>query len=236
MSWREIHLFPADLPDDRKNRGFSSMALSPDGRCVAGGCNDSIFVLDLDDTAARPRGFPNEQPDNVNALLFSRDGARLIACYGHANGQPGNAVTSFDLRDGSPTRKGRITVPRSLAPAGGDRIAYGCSEGEIVIARSDDLVEIATLPCPEEWRQEALKVIQGLALLPGDRLLAITGEREKGDGSSRLFSRSMDPKDRVRTIAEKLDLLTSLHVSEDGLFAALGAYSPGVVEVRAIPD
>jgi hypothetical protein len=237
MSWREIHLFPGEVPANWGNSTFASMALSLDGRWAAGGCDDSIYVLDLDDRAARPRALRNEQPDGANALLFSRDGARLIACRGHGNGQPGNAVTSFDLRGGSPpTRKARVTVPRSLAPAGGDRIAYGCDEGEIVIARPDDLVEIETLSYPDAWTQEPMKVIQGLALLPGDRLLAITGDREKVDGLSRLFSRSTDPKDPVLSIAEKLDLLTSLAVSEDGRFAALGYHTPGAVEVRVIPD
>jgi hypothetical protein len=241
MSGREIPLIPAGtelLPDTQPNDiRMLSIALSPDGRRVAGGGDwRDIFVLDLEDPAAKPTRLTPTPPDTVNALAFSSDGERLLACTGHGNTEPGCAVTCFDLPHGTSHRQPRASIPFSIAVAGG-RIAYGCGEGEIYLASVDEL-EGTCLTLPDEWKQDEVKAIQGLALVPGDRVLAISGEYFDGKGGSRVFTRATtNPKGPVHVIAGPFaNLLTSLDVSEDGLFAAIGHYKPAVIEVRAIPD
>jgi serine/threonine protein kinase len=239
MTWRKVDMVVdgvEPLVASVEGARMMSMALSRDGRRVAvSGDWKAIFVLDLDDPSARPRALVPEHPDLVHALLFTSDGQRLLACTGHENAEKGSAITCFDLRNGSSRQLPRGSVPRSLAWSEGDRIAYGCNEGEIFFATPEELDRPPFIAWPAEWKEATVKTIQGLAWLPGDRLVAATGDIGDVKGS-RLFTRSTDPKDPVHVIAEGLSLITSLDVSEDGLFAAIGHYQPAVVEVRAIPD
>src|SRR5262249_34033704 len=153
------------------------------------------------------------------------------ACTGYGGMEAGCGVTCFDLGTHTSRRQLRFSAPHSLASWSGDRIAYGCALGEIYLATSDDL-DGTCLPWPDEWKEEVVKVIRSLAFLPpGDRLIAITSEYDAGKGGSRLFTRATSPNAPVHMLADHLDLLSSLDVSDDGLFAAIGHYKPGVVEV-----
>jgi predicted Ser/Thr protein kinase len=239
MIGREAFVFPdsAEPLSPPDHRRVMAMAISPDGKtAAAGGDWRTAYLIDLEHPGAPARPFRPEHGDKIASLAFA-GGCLLVGNEKSDTSDPGLYV--FDLA----TDKQVFNEPfqsgvMSIALARDGRFALGRSDGGILV-RTPDSTETVALSWPmREWNvRDDLSQITGLAFVDrGARLVAVSGANAPGTKGSRLFMRSSrSPDEPARLLAEDLDAMVSLDVSEDERLVAIGG-EDGAVEVFAMPD
>jgi hypothetical protein len=239
MTGREVFVFPDDaeplvtVPGERR---VMAVAISPDGRtAAASGDWRKAYLIDLERPGAPPLALRPERGGNIQSLAFAA-GRLLVGNEGSDTSEPG--LSAFDLATGTRVRDEQLAFPiASIALARDGRFAIGLSDGGIMVKTLDGSETIRlSWPISEWGHQDDTSRIMGLAFVDGGaRLVAVSGTEFRVKGS-RLFTRSSRSADEpARLLADGLDAIVSLDVSEDGLLLATGSYD-GTVTVRAMPD
>jgi hypothetical protein len=238
LTSREAFVVPPDAEPAASRtpqQRIMAVAITPDGKTVAaGGDWRDVFILDLDHSERAPRRLRPTGGGTIQSLAFAS--GRLLASNSNiSDEQTDQSLCVFDLATGKLERGVPLqTSVGAIAFAPDERFAFGLDDGAIKVERLDGREEICLKWPIGEWT--GLSAIKGLAFIAGgERLVAATGEEGRMRGA-RLFIRSSRSEDEPpRLLADDLDAMVSLDLSEDGLLLATGAYG-GLLEVRAMPD
>jgi len=112
-----------------------ALALTPDGRTLAGG--DANCAVNLWDIATGNLTLHLDVPGPILSLAFSRDGNWLAIGLAKPAGEPADTVWLYEIHSNGPHRSfGRAAVPAVAWSADGRWLAAGLDDGSVLLSEA----------------------------------------------------------------------------------------------------
>jgi WD40 repeat protein len=112
-----------------------ALALTPDGRTLAGG--DANGAVNLWDIATGNLTLHLDVPGPILSLAFSRDGNWLAIGLAKPAGEPADTVWLYEIHSNGPHRSfGRAAVPAVAWSADGRWLAAGLDDGSVLLSEA----------------------------------------------------------------------------------------------------